>query len=347
MRSMIESGLSIPHEALEHLRFAAVKLRKSGVSASKVATAFGIAKQTVYNWCNINKTRGPEALESKNNAGAPPALSEEQFDEILNSIQQPAGDFGYPTDLWSGPRLRHFIKVRFGVRYHAKYMPRFLRRLGLKLLFPERRALEQDEEEVRHWKEVELPRIEEEAKKRRALLFYADETSIAIIPTIGRSWAVPGVRPVVRVSGKRQRRVNVTGAVNRKGHLYFEMLAQNERFNAKTFIRFLKKMYTQFPKRNLTLIVDGASVHKAKIVKEFCATNKWIRLEYLPAYSPEWNPSEEVWGHLKGCCRNGSQSKDIPSLRRETRSMLKRTQKNKEKIDSFFTKLDKLKSTGN
>ncbi|MCL2000862.1 MAG: IS630 family transposase [Planctomycetes bacterium] len=343
---MIENGRTIPRDTLEHLRFASIKLRRGGVSAPQIASAFGVATQTIYNWSNIGKTKGEKALESKITPGAPSALSDEQFDEILYSIQQPAGDFGYPTDLWSGPRLRHFIKKRFGITYHAKSMPRFLRRLGLKLLFPERRALEQDEEAVRLWKEIELPRIEKEAKERRALLFYADETSIAIIPTIGRSWSVPGVRPVVRVSGQRQRRVNVTGAVNRKGHLYFEMLAQNERFNSKMFIRFLKKMRVQFPKRNLTLIVDGASPHKAKIVKEFCAMNKWVRLEYLPAYSPEWNPSEEVWGHLKGCCRNGSQSKDIPSLRRETRSMLRRTQKNKGKVESFFTKLDKLKSTG-
>jgi hypothetical protein len=214
------------------------------------------------------------------------------------------------------------------------------------MVFPERRALEQDREEVRQWKEHELPRIEKEAQNRRALLFYADETSIALIPTIGRTWSIPDVRPVVRVSGKRGKRVNVTGAVNRVGHFYFEMLPQGQNFTARTFVGFLKKLRGHFPKRNLTLIVDGASVHKAKLVKEYQAEHKWLRLEYLPAYSPEWNPSEEAWGHLKGCCRNGSQTKDVPSLRKEASGMLRRMQKNPSKIKSFYRKLDKLKSTG-
>jgi transposase len=343
---MSANGLTIPHQTLEHLRFAAIELRKSGVPASQIASAFGIATQTVYNWSNIRKARGKEALKSRKTPGAPPALNEEQFDEILASIQRPASEFGYGTDLWTGPRLRHFLRTRFGIRYHLKYMPRFLRRLGLKMIFPERRALEQDAEAVLRWKEFELPRIEQEAKKRRALLFYADESSISLIPTVGRSWSLPGVRPLVRVSGKRHRRVNVMGAVNRGGRLYFEMLPDKDNFTAKAFMRFLGKLRAHFPKRNLTVIVDGASTHTASVVKDYLAAQKWLRLEYLPAYSPEWNPSEEVWGHLKGCSRNGSQSRDVPSLRRETNGMMRRIQKNKPKIESFYQKLDKLKSTG-
>ena len=63
-------------------------------------------------------------------------------------------------------------------------MPRFLRRLGLVRKFPERRALEQDPEEVRLWKEERLPEILADAKKRRALPFYADEAVISLIPNI-------------------------------------------------------------------------------------------------------------------------------------------------------------------
>ena|GEM_PF-283942 len=343
---MSTNGLTIPHQTLEHLRFAAIKLRRDGVSAAKIASAFGIATQTVYNWSNIKKSHGAKALKSRKTPGAPPALSEEQFNEILAAIRRPASELGYATDLWTGPRLRHYIRTRFGIRYHLKYMPRFLRRLGLKMIFPERRALEQDDEAVRRWKEVELPRIEEEAKKRRALLFYADESSISLIPTVGRSWSFPGVRPLVRVSGKRHRQVNVTGAVNRGGRLYFETLPKDENFTSRAFIRFLGKLRAHFPKRNLTVIVDGASTHTSAVVKDYLAANKWLRLEYLPAYSPEWNPSEEVWGHLKGCCRNGSQSKDVPSLRQEANGMLRRMQRNKPKIKSFYRKLDQLKSTG-
>ena len=336
-------GKKIPRQVLESMRFSSLKLRSKGVAPQVIADSFGVEVGAVYNWSHKAKKHGKKSLAAKRTPGAPPALSEEQYAKIISWLQKPASDFGYNTDLWSGPRLRHLIQVEFGIKYHSKYMPRFLRRLGFKMIFPERRALEQDPAAVKRWKKTEHPRIEAEVKKRRALLFYADETTISLIPTIGRTWALPGVRPIVRVSGKRKRNVNVTGAVNRKGHLYFEMLPQGRNFTSKSFIRFLGKLRGHFPKRNLTLIVDGASIHRARIVQEYCAGNKWLRLEYWPSYSPEWNPSEEVWGHLKGCCRNGSQSGDVPSLRRETRTILKRMQKKPDKVKTFFGKLDKLK----
>lgn len=45
--------------------------------------------------------------------------------------------------------------------------------MGLKLKFPERRALKQAPEAVIAWKEERLPKILKEAKEIEALLFYA------------------------------------------------------------------------------------------------------------------------------------------------------------------------------
>ena len=63
------------------------------------------------------------------------------------------------------PRVRHLIKKLFKIEYHRKHMPRFLRRLGLQLKKPERRALEQDSKAVRQWKNQRLPEILACAKK--------------------------------------------------------------------------------------------------------------------------------------------------------------------------------------
>jgi transposase len=48
------------------------------------------------------------------------------------------------------------------------------------------------------------------------------------------------------------------------------------------------------------LIVDGSSVHKANIVKEFVASTEGrLELFFLPAYSPELNPDEWVNKNVK------------------------------------------------
>lgn len=46
--------------------------------------------------------------------------------------------------------------------------------------------------------------------------------------------------------------------------------------------------------------MDGHPVHRAGAVKKFIADNHdRIRLFRLPSYSPDLNPDELVWAHLK------------------------------------------------
>ena len=47
------------------------------------------------------------------------------------------------------------------------------------------------------------------------------------------------------------------------------------------------------------MIVDNASSHKSKRVKDFLKRNKDVKIYYLPPYSPEYNPVEIIWRMLK------------------------------------------------
>src|SRR5262249_48211580 len=149
-----------------------------------------------------------------------------------------------------------------------------MKNLGLELKFPERRALEQDPGALREWKNNRLPEIIKIAKKKRALLFYADEAMISLIPYVGKTWFFPKQKPIVHVSGKPRQNVGITAAVNQQGRLCFELLKENEKFTSKLFIRFLRKMSKQFPNRFIILIVDGAPIHTAALVEQFENENK-------------------------------------------------------------------------
>ncbi len=68
---------------------------------------------------------------------------------------------------------------------------------------------------------------------------------------------------------------------------------------AAMFIEFLKHLLKDND-RPIFVIVDGHSVHRAQKVKRFVASMKGrIQLFFLPPYSPELNPDELVWNHLK------------------------------------------------
>lgn len=334
---MKKDGRSLSHEVLETYRIAAVKLRRQGVGVNTIAASFGVQREAVSRWISKARNFGIRHLRSQKAPGPEPRLSDEQFRDVLRMLKRPASEMGYATDLWSGSRVRHLIKKRWKIVYHPKHMPRFLRRLGMVMRFPERRALEQDPVALRKWKKVRFPEILNYAKKKNALLFYADEALISLIPYVGKTWTFPSVRPVVRVSGKRGQHIGITGAVNAQGRFCFELTQDDERFTARVFIRFIRKLHREFSHRHIVLIVDGAPTHKAKIVKEFEGKNEpWFRLEILPAYSPELNPSEECWNFIKTKRMNGSMATNKEGLRKEATEAARSLKKNKAKVRSFF-----------
>ncbi len=330
-------GRAISHEVLEHFRFSAIKLHRKNIPVDDIAGSFGVTRQAVYRWLNKEKQTGKRGLKSTKSSGPDFHLTENQLKKLLSLIRRPASELGYSTDLWSGPPIRHLIKHKFKIEYHPKHIPRLLKNLGLELKFPERRALEQDPKALREWKNKRFPEILKTAKTKRALLFYADEAIISLIPYVGKTWAFPDQKPIVRVSGKRGQNIGITAAVNQQGRMCFELTKEKERFTAKVFIRFIKKMRKEFLKRNIILIVDGAPTHTAGAVEKFeKENNSWLQIEILPAYSPELNPTEKSWRFLKTKKLDGSMAINKNELRTKTKKHIREIKKDKTRIASFF-----------
>ena len=64
-------------------------------------------------------------------------------------------------------------------------------------------------------------------------------------------------------------------------------------------VEFLKALRAQI-KRKLLIVWDGLGVHKSSLVRAYVESLKGkIQIEFLPAYAPELNPTEYIWGHLK------------------------------------------------
>lgn len=333
-------GRAMSHEVLEHFRFSAIKLHQKNIPVDDIADSFRVTRQAVYRWINKEKASGKRSLKSTKSPGPDFHLTENQLKKTLSLIRKPASELGYSTDLWSGPRIRHLIKHKFKVEYHPKHMPRLMKNLGLELKFPERRALEQDPKALREWKNERFPEILKIAKKKRALLFYADEAIISLIPYVGKTWSFPNKKPIVRVSGKRGQNIGITAAVNQQSRLCFELTKEKERFTAKNFIRFLKKMMKQFSNRFIILIVDGAPTHTAGLVEKFEQKNKkWLQIEILPAYSPELNPTEKCWRFLKTKKLDGSMAITKNELRDKTKKHMREIKKDEKRMLSFFDEL--------
>lgn len=87
------------------------------------------------------------------------------------------------------------------------------------------------------------------------------------------------------------------GALNmRTGRFYWKSAPAG---NAAAFIAFLHQLRAAHPGRTLYVILDNVSFHKCAKVKAFLARFPEVRLRFLPPYSPEHNPVEQVWKWLK------------------------------------------------
>jgi transposase len=106
------------------------------------------------------REEGVEALRHKPPPGATPRLSEEERAELPELLAQGAEAHGFRGSVWTCERVAEVIRKEFGVSYHPAHVSRLVRKLGLSLQKPMRRANQRDEEEaIERWKEERWPSL--------------------------------------------------------------------------------------------------------------------------------------------------------------------------------------------
>lgn len=101
-------------------------------------------------------------------------------------------------------------------------------------------------------------------------------------------------------------------------------------------VLFLKHLLRHVPGPML-VIWDGLATHRSRPVKEFVQQHaERLTLERLPAYAPELNPVEYLWGHWKHHELPNFCPKDFVELSREARRALGRMRKRPRLVTAFW-----------
>jgi transposase len=290
-------GRKLSHEALEQIRISAVKQVEAGISPEEVIKALGFERVCIYRWIAAYRSGGIEALKTKKLLGRPSLMSPKQLRKLYLVISKDdPRQYKFSFALWTVSIIREVILNVFKLRLSEVSVWRTLKKLGLSPQRPLRRAYQQNPIATKQFIEEEYPKIRERAKRRKATIFWGDEAAIRSDYHSGTTWAPKGKTPVIKTTGARFR-VNMISAVSAKGELRF--MVTEKSLTVAVFIEFLKRLMAGYD-RPIFLIVDGHPVHKAKKVKEFVKeSNGKIEIYYLPGYSPELNPDEFVWNHVK------------------------------------------------
>jgi transposase len=132
------------------------------------------------------------------------------------------------------------------------------------------------------------------ARQGRTIVFI-DESGLSERPTRVRTWAPVGETPILQYSFN-WKQLSVIGGVSFT-RFYFRLFPGA--IKGPQMVEFLRALRTQI-KRKLLIVWDGLPVHKSRVVRQYVDSLKGaIQLEQLPAYAPELNPVEYLWGHLK------------------------------------------------
>ncbi|MEJ2389015.1 MAG: transposase [Chromatiaceae bacterium] len=108
------------------------------------------------------------------------------------------------------------------------------------------------------------------------------------------------------------------------------------KINTARYIAFLKQL-TKGRTTPLIVIVDRAPFHQSEALRDFVRAHRTkLRVFFLPTYSPELNPDEQVWNTLKNKMVGRQGVTDKNHLTRAVRSAMRKLQQNAELIKSFF-----------
>jgi transposase len=315
------------------VRIRAVEAVKRGLAVGQVADAFNVDRTTLFRWVQKYHTNGEDGLQRKPVSGRPRLLDALEEKNLRFIVMCPASDFGYETDLWTVGRLQQVIEEVLEVEVSKDTVWRRLRDAGLTYQKPERQYFQVDEKARQKWLRTEVPVIRQTVRKNKAILYFQDESNVSLTAFLGKTWGICGQTPRVPVTGTRGG-VSAMSALSRQGRLLFRLF--DKRICSGEVIYFLDQMLRFHKGRHLVVVMDQAPPHTSQMTTAYIAGQPRLHVFYLPKYSPDWNPDEKVWNHLKHHELKAHKAKTKDELKALTKDKLKRMSKNPSLLRGLF-----------
>ena len=123
-------------------------------------------------------------------------------------------------------------------------------------------------------------------------IFFEDEGRFGLFTDVYRVWCKKGMRPLIAQQQIREYSY-VVGAVCPLTGEVFPLTASY--IDTDVMNLFLQQLSEYYRTYQIIIFMDNAGWHRSKGL----TVPSNIPIEYLPPYSPELNPSEQLWKYLR------------------------------------------------
>lgn len=275
----------------------ALVLLAEGYEVAEIAQILQVSAVSVRQWWHALLLKGLDSLQYRTSPGRPANLTPTQKKRLKELITAGPEKAGYPTGCWNCALIQDLILREFTVLYNVYYVAALLHNWGFSYQKARFVSDHLDAKKRRAWLKQEWPEIVAAAKRRGALLLFSDEASFAQWGSLSYTWAPLGQQPEVKTCGKRKA-CKVFGLIDYfSGRLFYQ--THSGRFTAETYCACLGSVLAQTT-QPIILVQDGARYHTAAKTNAFFAQHSQrLSVHQLPSYSPDYNPIEHLWRHVK------------------------------------------------
>ena len=268
-------------------------------NATQWAKATGRENETVLGWIHLYNADGPDAVAYRHSGGRTPLFAQETEAELVRVVKTSTPkDHGLPGRGWTLKKLQRWVADRLGRKVSRSALRTILRAAGLR--WKRCKKLLANGDPVKRAAFIEqFQTLYERMCRGEVVVIYLDEVHLHQDMEVGYTWSPVGETAWVPSSSPGlSARLNYFGAYNFTDGACF--VWEDGKCNGDTTLRFLDSLaaWLNEKKRQVVLIWDGASYHRAQKVRDY-AKQLGFEILALPAYSPDLNPIEGLWKWMR------------------------------------------------
>ena len=149
-----------------------------------------------------------------------------------------------------------------------------------------------------------------------------DESGLSERPHRVRTWARRGHTPVLQFHFNWETLSVIAGMTYVQ--FYFRLFVGT--IKGPQVVQFLAHLGRHL-RGKLILVWDRLPTHRSRLVQDYLADHPRLQQEWLPAYAPEFNPVEYLWGQMKEHHLGNFCPDHLGELSAEARRTLRRLQR--------------------